>query len=327
MTEDFQTLADGRMVQAVTLSNGGLTARVLTYGAMVHDLRHVALDRPLVLSSPRLGDYEGGYLYAGTIVGRFANRIGNARFVLDGETHETDRNFLGRHTLHGGADGPHAQIWDIAEVSDSAVTLTLTLPDGHMGFPGEAQLTARIGLSGDGALEVTLSAQVTKPCPISLAHHGYFNLNGGGDVTGHRLRIAADHYLPVDAEMIPTGQIAPVADTSFDFRSARPIGEAGVDHNFCLSDGKRPMRPVAWLDGDGLRMTIETTEPGLQVYDGAHFAGVPGPDRAPLPARAGLALETQAWPDAMNQPGFPGCILRPGERYESVTRYVFEAAG
>lgn len=310
-------------VRRITLRGGGLTAQVLTLGAIVQDLRLEGVTHPLVLGSPDPADYLGRARYFGAMIGRFANRIGGARFDLDGATCRTDPNFLGRHTLHGGADGADAQIWQVEALAGDSVTLTLTLPDGHMGFPGEIRMRAEILLS-DGALNFTLSAESDAPTPCNLTHHGFFDLDGQGDIRGHRLRIAADHYLPVDSDLIPTGQIAPVAGTAFDFRAARVIGTAGYDHNFCLSDGPRPLRPVAWLTGEsGLSMRVETTACGLQFYDGAYMRDVPGLEGRRYGPHAGLALETQHWPDAPNRPGFPDAILRPGREYRETTRYVF----
>ncbi|MFD1913673.1 aldose epimerase family protein [Halodurantibacterium flavum] len=321
MIRHFDTLPDGREVLAVDLAGPQLRATVLTLGATVQDLRLDGVDHPLVLRLPTSRAYLEEGLYVGAIVGRFANRIGNARFELDGRTHEVDPNFLGRHLLHGGSDGIHAHLWQIADVQPAQVTMTLDLGDGHMGFPGALRITATLGVSGD-ALDVDLRAVAEAATPCNLAHHGYFDLDGAGDIRGHELWIAADHYVPVDADLIPTGEIAPVEGTPFDFRTMRPIGDAGYDHNLCLSPTRQEMRHVATLKGrNGLRMEIETTEPGLQVYDGAMFGRLVVADGQVRGPYAGVALETQGWPDAPNQPGFPDAILRPGQEYRALTAY------
>lgn len=319
----IETLPDGREVQRLTLRGGGLSATVLTLGAIVQDLRLDGIDHPLVLGAPDAASYLGPTRYFGAIVGRLANRIGNARFTLDGRDYRTDANFRDRHTLHGGSDGVDVHVWRIEARTPSSVTLSLSLPDGHMGFPGTIALTTRIALE-DGALSFVLGATTDAPTPCSLTHHGYFNLDGSGDVRNHSVHIDADHMLPTTDDLIPTGEIAPVAGTRFDFRQPRPLGPEPCDRCFCLSDGPRPQRPVAWITGEsGLALRVETTACGLQFYNGAYLRDVPGLDGRIYGPQAGLALEAQAWPDAPNQPNFPSAILRPGEAWSETTRYVF----
>ncbi|MFC3168141.1 galactose-1-epimerase [Paracoccus fontiphilus] len=317
------TLPDGRRVDRLTLRGGGLTARILTLGATVQDLRMEGVDHPLVLGCPDPADYLGGGLYMGATVGRFANRISGARFTLDGREYRTDPNFRGRHTLHGGSRGTFWHLWQVEKVQDDSATLSLTVPDGDMGFPGNMTIRSHIALR-DGALVFGIQAETDAPTPCNLAHHGYFNLDGGEDVRGHRLRIAADRYLPVDGDLIPLPGTAPVEGTRFDFRQARPITPGDYDHNFCLSDGPAAPRVVAELTGQsGIRMEVTTDQPGLQVYDGVHFDGLAGLDGRRYGRFAGLALETQGWPDAPNRPDFPDAILRPGRIYRHHVAYRF----
>lgn len=321
--EDAGTLPDGRQVQAVWLGAGRLRARVLTLGAIVQDLRLQGYDHPLVLGATDPTRYLTSHRYLGAIVGRVANRIANARFTIDGQTHHTDPNFLGRHTLHGGDDGPDLMLWTPLDVSRHSLSLALDLPDGHMGFPGNLSITAQISVL-DKALQIDLSATSDAATPCSLTHHGYFDLDGRGDIRGHSLQIDADRMLPLDGDQIPTGQVSAVDGTEFDFRKARLLGDTRLDHNFCLSTAPRPLRPVATLEGqNGLRMQAQTTACGLQIYDGAHFQDLPGLDGRIYRAHAGLALETQHWPDAPNRPGFPDAILRPGQTYQEITQYRF----
>ncbi|MCQ0972169.1 galactose mutarotase [Paracoccus sp. TK19116] len=322
--EHFGKLPDGREIHRVTLSDGDLKAQVLTLGATVQSLYLNGVDHSLMVGLPNLTSYVQATLpYCGAIVGRFANRIGRARFRLDGMDFETDPNFRDRHTLHGGRDGTDRQVWAIQDLEPDRVTLALTLPDGHMGFPGELAISVTIGLS-DGALSFDQRATTTAPTPCSLAHHGYFDLDGTGDICRHRLQIEADHYLPVDDDLIPTGHVELVAGTSFDFRAERPIGDHPYDHNFCLSDGPRPSRAVAQLTGaSGVSMQIETTACGLQFYAGAGIPRVTAQGGRQLGAFAALALETQHWPDAMNHAHFPDPILRPGDTYRESTVYRF----
>lgn len=323
MSDDiFDHLPDGRAVRMVRLRGPHLSARLLTLGATVQDLRMKGVAHPLVLGFPRLAPYLGEGLYVGALVGRVANRIGGARFSLDGRELRVDAN-EGGNLLHGGRDGIHHHIWDIAAQSAEDVVFTLDLPDKHMGFPGRLSIRAEISVAGD-ALSFDLSATCDAATPVSLAHHGYFCLDDSGDIRGHRLQVTADHWLPVDAALIPTGEIAPVDGTDFDFRRPRPIGPAGYDHNLCLSAGRQPLRPVCQLEGkSGIRMSVEATEPGLQLYDGRHFSGISGLDGRRYTTCAGLALETQGWPDAVNHPAFPDTILRPGETWRAVTKYRF----
>ncbi|KUP93299.1 aldose epimerase family protein [Tritonibacter horizontis] len=320
----FGTLPDGRTVDRITIAAGDMEAAVLTWGATVQDLR--VGDQRVVLGADHLDTYLGDLLYAGAIVGRFANRIGNARFSLGSKTYHTDANFRDRHSLHGGKGGTGELLWTLAEHGADFARLRLVLPDGDMGFPGEMTVDATYRIEAPATLRVDITAQSTKATPCSFAHHGYFVLDDSGDILGHQLQIEADHYLPVDADLIPTGQIAPVAQTDFDFRRARPVGGADYDHNFCLRGKATALRDVARLTSGtgGLSLTVATVEPGLQVYDGAHLGGATGHAGGRLRSNAGLALETQAWPDSPNRPEFPPCILQPGETYKTETHYRFE---
>lgn len=316
-------LPDGRAIDVLSLAGGGLRAQVLTLGAAVHDLRMEGVDHPLVLGCADPADRLGRGLYMGVIVGRCANRIGGAAFTLDGRTHRTDANFRARHTLHGGSQGTHWQIWTVEDTGPDRATLSLHLPDGAMGFPGALAIRATIALQ-DGALDFDIQAETDAPTPCSLSHHGYFNLDGSDDVRDHGLRIGADRYLPVNDDLIPLGHAAPVAGTRFDFRRSRPIGSGGYDHNLCLSEGPVAPRVVAELTGrTGLRLQVATDQPGLQLYDGAHLEGVAGLGGRRYGPFAGVALEAQAWPDAVNRPGFPAAILRPGAIYRHRTTYRF----
>lgn len=321
--ETFGKLPDGQDVQRLVLRGGGLTAHVLTYGAIVQDLRLDGVAYPLVLGMDDLAGYLTQPGYFGAAVGRFANRIGGGRFSIDGQEFQTDRNFRGRHTLHGGSAGISERLWSVDLHDTNRVALSLDLADGEMGFPGNVHIIVVISLE-NGALSFDFKATTDAPTPCSLAHHGYFNLDGSGDIRSHTLRIDAPDYLPVDDDLIPTGEITPVADTDFDFRETRKIGGTGYDHNFCLSDKPRPMRPVALLAGEsGLQLQVETTACGLQFYDGAYIGQMKGLDGRQYMPFSGLALEAQHWPDAPNRNNFPDAILRPGDEYSHTTSYRF----
>ncbi|WP_375690860.1 aldose epimerase family protein [Pseudooceanicola sp. LIPI14-2-Ac024] len=325
--EPFDTLPDGRTVEQVTLQGGGLTANVLTYGATVQDLRLDGVDHPLVLGADRIAPYLGPMTYFGAIVGRYANRIAGGHFKADGRDWQADLNEGGRTTLHGGSEGTGQMLWSIAAFSDSSVTMVLDLPDGHMGFPGAMQVQVICSLSAEAALNFEITAEADRPTPCNFAHHGYFNLDGGPDILNHRLQIAAAHYLPVDADLIPTGKETHVEGTAFDFREPRVIAPGGYDHNFCLWRSRTDLRPVALLRGQsGLTMEVDTTEPGLQVYDGGGFGAMQGLGGRSYGRFAGVALETQNWPDAPNHPHFPDWLLKPGQTYRHRVSYRFSRA-
>jgi aldose 1-epimerase len=322
----FGHLPDGRVVHRLGLRSGGMHAHVLTLGAIVQDLRLQDIAHPLVLGADHLGPYLGPMRYFGASVGRYANRIAHGRFMLKGQAYALSRNALGRHCLHGGTTGCAEKLWQVVDVQEHRATLAITLPDGDMGFPGQLDISLTISLS-DGALNFDYGATSDRDTVCSLSHHGYFVLDDSGSLAQHQLRVAADHYLPVDDDLIPTGQIAPVTGSAFDFRTMRSLQDVALDHNFCLSPARTALRPVAWLHSalSGVQMRVETTEPGLQVYTANHLpqAGVTGLDGRPLGRHAGVALEAQGWPDAPNQPDFPDATLRAGEPYRHQTRYVF----
>ena len=324
--QTFGTLADGTTVERISISGGSLSAHILTYGATVQDLRLSGVDYPLVLGSSVLEAYLGPMTYFGAIVGRFANRIANGCFELEGRTFHVPTNWRERHALHGGTVGTGQKIWTIGALTEDSLRLDLILPDGDMGFPGEMQVHAYFTLSA-GDLAIAIKAQTDTASPCSFAHHGYFNLDGGADVTSHLLRINANKYLPVDNDLIPTGEVAAVERTTFDFLTARELGTNGIDHNFCLSHDKLPLRPVAELRStkSGITMSVETTEPGLQIYDGAYIpkTGLQGIDGRLYGPFGGIAMETQGWPDAPNHVDFPSTTLQPGDTYFHQMRYRF----
>jgi aldose 1-epimerase len=332
--ERFGETAEGEAVHRARLSGGDLTASVLTYGGVLQDLRLEDHDAPLVLGFDTFEPYLTKSPYFGAIPGRCANRIGNARFTIDGKRYRTDPNFLGRHTLHGGSKGTGKRLWRIGDQGEDFVTLRITDPDGWMGFPGDLEISCTYRLKPAGTLELEYEATTDQPTVCNFAHHSYFNLDDGGtgNILDHRLMLNAAAYLPVDDDLIPTGVVEPVDGTPFDFRQARPVrqkGEAGqfvYDHNFCLSAARGPLKQAAWAQGaaSGVEMEVWTTEPGVQFYAGHKVSpGVPGHGGRIYGANAGFCLEAQIWPDAINRPYFPSAILRPGETYRQVTQYRF----
>ncbi|MGW2489150.1 aldose epimerase family protein [Streptomyces sp. NPDC001606] len=320
MSELFGTLSDGTPVHRWTLERGGVRVRVLSYGGIVQSVEVPDRDgrtTDVVLGFPDLDGYlshPGPYL--GALVGRYANRIGGARFPLDGRTYTLAPNDA-PNSLHGGERGFDKRVWEVTPVQHG-VRLSRVSPDGEEGFPGRLEVTATYTLDASGALHLAYEAVTDAPTVVNLTHHGYWNLAGSGLAGGHELRLAASRFTPVDAGLIPTGAFEDVTGSRFDFRTPREIG-TGYDHNFVLDKGvtATPQQVAEMHDpGSGRTLTVATTEPGLQLYTADHL-----PD--PFVPCAGVALETQHFPDSPNRPEFPSTVLRVGEVYRSETVYGF----
>lgn len=335
--EIFGKTADGVTVHRFRISGGGLTASIINWGAVVQDLRLAGHEAPLVLGFDRFEDYPAHSPYMGAIAGRYANRIADGHFKIGGKTYQADKNFLGKHTLHGGSKSFGKQVWEVLLHGDDFVTLALHDPDGAMGFPGTLSVTCTYRMKIPGTLSVELSATTDEPTLCNLAHHSYFNLDdgGSGDILDHRIVLPAMAYLPVDEELIPTGLVQPVEGTAFDFRRPRTIGleqegeQVLYDHNFCIAAARGPLRQAAWVQGatSGVEMEVWSTEPGVQFYGGKGVnPPVPGHDGRTYRPYAGFALEPQTWPDSPNRPYFPQAVLWPGEVYRQVTEYRFSIA-
>lgn len=328
----FGTMPNGDTVEKVTLTGGGLTASIITFGAVLQDLRLEGHDAPLILGFDNLDSYLNHSPYFGATPGRCANRIGKGRFTLDGVDYQLELNERGISHLHGGSDGMGRQIWTIVDHDGSSVVMETTDPDGRAGYPGTVRTRATFALKEGGTFSALYETVTDKPTIANVCHHAYFNLDGGSDILGHELMMAAEHYTPVDADLIPTGEIKPVEGTDFDFRQMRPIqrdvdgAQLGYDHNFCFSNTRTAKRSVAKARSpqSGVTMEILTTEPGVQFYAGGKVApAVPGLDGRTYGAFAGFCMETQVWPDAINHEGFPNAVLRPGEVLRQETDYVF----
>lgn len=327
MIETFGHIPDGQPVYRLTLTGGGLTAGLLTYGAVVHDLRLDGHDQPLVLGFPEFPPYLTHSPHFGAIAGRCANRVRDGHVELDGQTFQLDQNFRGRHMLHGGAGGAGKRLWQVLEHGKDRASLEITLEDGHMGFPGNLMIRADFALLAEGVLDIRLRAESDATTLCNLAHHSYFNLSGETSVLNHEMRLAASSYLPVNDDLIPTGEVRDVAGTNFDFLKFTDLTRAKqLDHNFCLSDTRLPLRPVGWLrsQASGVSMELRTTEPGLQVYTGEFIdISLPGLTGQSMGSNAGIAMEPQIWPDANHHPTFPQAVLRAGETYDQHTQYFF----
>nr|WP_062340720.1 aldose epimerase family protein [Herbidospora sakaeratensis] len=309
---DFGQTPEGEKVERHVLTGGGLTAAVLTYGCVIQSLEVDGVD--VVLGCDTLDDYLTRSRYFGAVVGRYGNRIAGGRFDLDGVTHRLARN-NGTAALHGGVRGFDKRVWSASAVSD-AITLRYLSPAGEEGYPGELSAAVTYTLA-DRALRIDYAAVTDAPTVLNLTNHSYFNLAGGGDVLGHVVTIDADAYTPVDEHKIPTGELAPVEGTPFDFRAPAAVGArmgGAYDHNFVLNPGGL----VRVECGDRV-MEVRTDQPGVQFYAG----GMLSPELTPYGPHAGLCLETQHFPDSPNRPGFPSVVLRPGEEFRSWTEYRF----
>jgi aldose 1-epimerase len=349
-TEQIGELADGTPVHRWTVANDrDMTVTVLTYGGIIQTMEVPDRDgvpANLVLGLATLDQYMAGNPpYLGALIGRYANRIAGGAFTLDGRTYRVPVNNP-PNSLHGGTEGFDRRVWTATGTGDG-VELAYTSPDGEMGYPGALAVRARYTLTADSELRIDYEATTDAPTHLNLTNHSYFNLAGeaAGDIGGHVLRLHAGRFTPTDATSIPTGELAPVAGTPFDFISPHAIGERigeddeqlrfglGYDHNYVLdrppgSDGA--LIPAARVTdpGSGRFLEVETTEPGIQLYSGNQLDGtLTGTGGVAYGPRAGLCLETQHFPDSPNQPGFPSTVLRPGETYRSATVYRFGISG
>lgn len=336
--------ANGRTIEEITLRNAaGAEAKIITWGAVLRDLVVPLADgamQRVVLGLESIEDYLNHSPHFGAIAGRYANRIGGGRFMLDGKAYQLPLNQENRHSIHGGGQGFGKNPWTLLHHDTASVTLGLVSPDGEAGYPGTLHVTCRYTLTEANALRIELAASTDAPTILNLAHHSYFNLDGSPDILDHALMVRANVMTPVDADMIPDGSMLPVSGTPFDFRRPRAIrlaGEDGArfwyDHNFVLRRERREpgaggteLAHAATLASaiSGLQMEVWTTEPCLQVYDGFKLnLPVPGLDGTRYGANAGIALEPQHAPDSPNLPHMPATVLRPGELYRQVTEYRF----
>ncbi|WP_160321168.1 aldose epimerase family protein [Prosthecomicrobium hirschii] len=333
----FGFLPDGTGIANLWISGGGLSVGIIGYGASIRELTFDPGDGPrrTVLGLQTIDDYLAHASHMGAIAGRYANRIAAGRFTLDGREIELNRKPGETHHLHGGVRGFGKRAWKVVERGTKACALELVSPDGDEGYPGQVTARCRYAIAGDGILRIELTAVTDAPTVVNLAPHSYFNLDGGPDVLDHVLEIAAEAYTPVDADLIPTGDILPVAGTDFDFRRPRPIrlerdgGRVAYDHNFVVArDRAVEPRFIARATGPKTGTTLEvwSTEPGLQVYDAAKMnIPVPGTGGRTFGPAAGFCLEPQLFPDTPNRPDFGSAELRPGETYRQVTEYRFSA--
>ena len=330
---------EGQSITEYTLTNAnGMQLSVINYGGTITKMTAAGKDGKfgdVVLGYESLDGYlQKGNPYFGALIGRYGNRIAHAKFTLDGKTYNLPANDHG-NTLHGGDKGFDKVVWTAEKQGDSSLKLTYLSKDGDQGFPGNLNVTVVYTLTADNSVKIDYSATTDKATPVNLTNHAYYNLSAGTDSTilDHELQINANKYTPVDSVLIPTGQIADVKGTPFDFTTSKLVGrdiaqvKGGYDHNWVLNKNGNTLEKIATLyhAKSGRVMDVYTTEPGLQFYSGNFLDGtlsntVGG---AKYVQHAALCLETQHFPDSPNQPNFPSTILKPGETYKTTTVYKF----
>lgn len=344
-------MPDQRVVQLYTVTNAnGLKMDVTNYGAIIVRLyvpdRDGKLD-DIVLGFDEFSGYTPDSPYLGAVVGRYGNRIADGKFTLDGKTYTLAKNNTPNGVpvhLHGGEVGFDKVLWNAEPVSKDGihgVKLSYTAKDGEEGYPGNVTVTVHYWLTNENELKITYAATTDKATPLNVTQHTYFNLSGAGvgTILDHEVTLDASHFTPTDKGLIPTGEIAPVEGTPFDFRKPHKIGAridaaheqlklgGGYDHNWVLdkkSPGELSRAAVVYEAKTGRQIEVFTTEPGIQFYAGNFLDGtIKGKQGRTYLYRGGLCLETQHFPDSPNQPNFPSTILRPGKTYESTTIYRF----
>jgi aldose 1-epimerase len=344
VTKPFTDTLDQNIIGLYRLTNAnGMEALVTNYGATVVSL--LVADKngkkgDVVFGYDSIQGYYNGRAYFGCVAGRYANRIANGQFRLDGKTYDLAKN-NGPNSLHGGIKGFDKVVWT-AKQDDGGLTLTYTSKDGEEGYPGNLTVTVRYSLNNDNSLQIDYSAVTDKATLVNVTNHSYFNLEGQGqgDILDHELQFNADGFTPVDSTLIPTGEIRKVAGTPFDFTSPHKIGERindtsdlqikyglGYDHNFVLNGETGKMKLAARVKApiSGRIMEVHTTEPGVQFYSGNFLNGSEKGKGSVYGYRTGFCLETQHFPDSPNQPSFPSAVLKPGEEYRSTTVFKFSA--
>jgi aldose 1-epimerase len=344
----FGTTKEGTTVDLFTLTNpNGIEVRAITYGGTIISLRMPDKDGRLddvVLGFDSLEGYLGGHPYFGAIIGRYGNRIGSAKFTLDGVEYKLPVN-NGPNSLHGGLKGFDKVVWQAKSFENDqrvGIVFTYTSPDGEEGYPGNLAVKITYTLTDQNELIFDYEATTDKPTPVNLTQHTYFNLAGAGkgDILGHEITLNADSFTPVDATLIPTGEIRKVAGTPMDFTKPTTIGARidaedeqiklgpGYDHNFVINRKAEGLSLAArvYEPTSGRVMEVSTTEPGVQFYSGNFLDGtLTGKGGHVYQKRSGFCLETQHFPDSPNKSEFPSTILRPGETYRSRTIYRFSA--
>jgi aldose 1-epimerase len=315
-------------------NENGMEVEIINYGAIIASIKVPDRDgkiAEITLGHDKLAGWEEDPFFLGATIGRFANRIAQGRFSIDGKSYELPIND-DPNSLHGGHDGFDKRIWAASPVVRDGrvgVELALVSKDGEQGYPGNLTVQVAYTLGQENDLRIDYRATTDAPTVINLTNHAYFDLGGRGDIVGHVLRIPATFYTPTDDAQIPTGQLAPVDGTPFDFRKPERIGlriddaAGGYDHNFVLGGEGLREAALVFEPESGRVMEVLTSEPGIQFYSGNKLEGLPGRAGRTYPPRSGFCLETQHFPDSPNHPHFPSTVLCPGEVFTSTTIYRF----
>ncbi len=346
---DFQTQINGKATNLYLLKNSEIEVYITNYGGRVVSL--LTPDQSgnmgdVVLGFKSIADYQKAKTpFHGCLIGRYGNRIAKGRFELDGIPYQLPINNNENH-LHGGPDGFHNQVWEVVSADENAIVMTYLSKDGEMGYPGNLSVEVTYAINDKNELRIAYKATTDQATPINLTNHAFFNLAGAaqGSINDHLLMLNADHFIPVDEELIPLGEIQSVEGSPFDFRIAKTIGQdlnqqasdtqlsrgGGYDHNFVLNKDIQGDLSLAAkvIDPKSKRqMEVYTEEPGIQFYGGNFMDGSDvGKYGNPFDYRGSFALETQHYPDSPNQPAFPNTILQPGETYQTQTIYKFSIA-
>ncbi len=335
--QPYGRLADGSAVDKYTLATTrGIGAELLTYGGILASL--TMPDRRgrtanVTLGFDELGSYANRSPYFGALLGRFANRIARGTFAIEGQQYRLACN-NGPNHLHGGVKGFDKAVWKarpFQEKSSAGVALSYLSKDGEEGFPGILRVEVTASLSEEGALAFQWTARTDRPTPVNLSQHSYWNLAGSGTILDHQLELDCPFYLPVDPTLIPTGEVLAVAGTPMDFTRSKPVGRdigklpGGYDHCWAGAGAGESFRRLATLyePAGGRGLEVWTTMPGLQFYTGNFLNGLAGAGGSVYNKHSGLCLETEFFPDAVNRPHFPSCLLEPGQTYSHRTEYRF----
>ena len=341
---DFETTIGDQTTQLYTLKNAnGMEVCITPFGGRIVSVMvpdRTGEMRDVVLGFDKISDYQTIPTDFGASIGRYANRIGQGKFTLDGVEYQLPQNNFG-HCLHGGPNGWQYSLYSVKEATENSVVLTLSSPDGEEQFPGNVEAQVTYTLTADNAIAIDYEATTDAPTVINMTNHSYFNLTGDPTQTilDHELVINADAFTPVDDTYMTTGEIAPVAGTPMDFTTAKVVGKEidnfdyiqlkngnGYDHNWVLNTAgnKEEAAVVLYAPTTGIELTVYTTEPGIQVYTGNFLDGtVTGKKGIVYNQRVGICLETQKYPDTPNKPEWPSAVLRPGEKYTSHCTFKF----
>lgn len=312
-------------MQALTICNGNLMARLLPYGASLSDLRFSGSSIPLVLGydDPALYPLDGQFM--GAVIGRYGNRIAGGQFMLKDQVIAVERNECGTGHLHGGRNGFWNRKWELAQLSKTSVTFKLESPDGDAGFPGRLTVFASYEIVSPATLRLTCSATSDKDTVLNICHHPYFNFSGTHSIAEHRLQIQSGYYLPTSASLIPTGEIAPSKNTEFDFRNASVLKNTAYNNTYCLHHRSvGDLKRAATLSCDDVSMELWTTQPGLHLYNGYKLSSDhTGHLSSAYPPFSGICLEPQSWPNSPNEIAFPPSFLKANSLYLQTNEYRF----